>query len=90
MGMPRPDAYVLPYLALRITFTTEQACEGAPAGPRRDWIACSRRTAGAVKVDWFRSNGSSGNRSDEGETVPRRPIEFRTSVIRTLTVFVLV
>jgi hypothetical protein len=35
MGVPRLDADVLAYLALRITFATAQACEGAPAGPRR-------------------------------------------------------
>ena len=45
MGTPRPDAYVLPYLALRITFTTEQACEGAPAGPRRG-LDCLQQTHG--------------------------------------------
>ena len=34
----------------------------AGRAPPGDLIACSRRTAGAVKVDQFRSNGSSGNR----------------------------
>jgi hypothetical protein len=41
----RASAHVLTYLALRVTFTTAQACEGAPAGPRQGLHACNRLTA---------------------------------------------
>ena len=61
-GVSRPDAEALAYLALRITFATAQACEGAPAGPRRGLDCCSQRTAGGVKVESFLSNRANGNR----------------------------
>ena len=71
MGVPRPDAHVLAYLALRITFATARACEGAPAGLRRGLDCLQPTTAGAVKVDSFRSTGQTAT-VDQRETVARR------------------
>jgi hypothetical protein len=62
VGVPRPDTHVLAYVALRITFANARACEGAPTGLRRGLDCLQPTTAGAVKVDSFRSSRANGNR----------------------------
>jgi HTH-like domain len=72
MGVPRPDAHVLAHLALGITFATAQACEGAPAGPRRglDFLQPTHGGRGEGRVVSARTGQTAP--VDEGESVARR------------------
>jgi hypothetical protein len=81
MGVSRPEAQVFAYLALRITFADARAREGAPAGLRRGLDCCSGRTAGAVKVDWFRPTGQTVTAARV--SLLASPIAIGTNVIPT-------